>query len=104
MAFNGLHVACGFTGGTGENGNLTPLVRALQWSETLATAGKTTHTAPEGGQVNGDPIFRITVSGAAFVSIGPDPDAVNGPRLFIPAGDTIDTFVEPGDKLAWVTA
>jgi hypothetical protein len=104
MAFNGLHVVCGFTGGAGENGNLTPLIRHIKWSQTLPSAGETEQAAPEGGQVNGDPIFRVIASLPVFVAVGPDPDPVNGPRMYIPAGETIDTFVEPGDKLAWVAA
>ena len=104
MAFNGLHVVCGFTGGAGENGTMTPLIKRITWSETFAAGGKTTHAAPEGGQINGDPIFRISTAVAAFVAVGPDPDPVNGPRLYIAAGETNDTFVEPGDKLAWVAA
>lgn len=40
----------------------------------------------------------------SFVSFGAAPDASTGPRDFVPALETRDFVVKPGNKMAWVAA
>lgn len=110
MALNGAYIACGFVGGTGRNGETVTGLQAPLWSVNLPTAGTTTQVAPNGSYQDGEPIIFVNTSVDAFVAVGPNPDAVNGPRLYCKKeGDMVTNsglliFVKPGDKVAWAPA
>lgn len=107
MALTGVHIACGYGGGSGKNGLTLPVLRKPFWSETMASAGTTSNSAPAGSQSEGDPLFYIETVAAIFVAVGPTPDATNGPRLYLPVKDGqggITFYAASGDKVAWVLA
>lgn len=103
MALTGLFVVQGFAGGNGGNNSVQPLITNAMWSENLQTPGVTTKTA-KGGTGTGRPIFRVRCAVDAFVSIGEDPDASNGPSYFVAANTDYDFFANPEDSVAWVEA
>lgn len=107
MALTGVHIACAYAGGFGRNGIHVRAMSAPVWSQTMATAG-TTQAAPL-GTADGDPIFEINPAVDIWLAIGPNPDAVNGPRSFVfkVSDGSIGgayRFGKPGDKVAWVAA
>lgn len=110
MALSGVHIACGYAGGSGRNGQTLPTTQKPAWSETMAEPGTTAQAAPAvGGQRDGDPMFLIATSLAIFVAVGPNPNAVTGPRIFIAPATVngvgyLPIFADPGDKVAWVAA
>ncbi|WP_075292599.1 hypothetical protein [Pararhizobium arenae] len=101
MALEGLHVLAGYAGARGYKDSVQPLITKRMWSETLPEAGETTNVAPRAGDVAGQPVFQLRCSVDAWISIRPNPDAALSPRAFLPADETVDWFVEPGDKLDW---
>ncbi|MDQ0422273.1 hypothetical protein J2045_003321 [Peteryoungia aggregata LMG 23059] len=103
MALTGVHVACCFAGS--ERGQERPAetLRKPEWSETMASAGTTTKSAPEAAD-NGNPLYHVASSLDIFCAAGKAPDPVNGPRLFVKAGEPASFYVSPGDKFAWVAA
>lgn len=107
MAFTGAHVVFGYAGSRGVRvvGDTSPqsLFRMVS-SETLASAGTTTITAPVVSSSLGEPIARVSVAADSFVAFGATPNASTGTRDFIPAGETRDYVVSAGEKMAWVTA
>ena len=110
MALSGVHIACGFIGGSRFYQGESDLVRKPSWSQTMATAGTTSQAAPDNGHRPGmgadlgQPSYEIRSSLDVFVAIGPTPDATSGARLFVAAGETRNVFCDVGDKLAWVAA
>lgn len=108
MAFSGLHVAAGYAGAASNRWASVAIIGRTVWSQTMASAGVTTNVAPPTRDVEGDPIFQVSTSIDAFVAIGPNPDATNGPRQFIKANSDglggMSLYANPGDKLAWVPA
>jgi hypothetical protein len=70
----------------------------------MATAGMTTNAAPATHDTQGDPVFQIAASSDAFVAIGPNPDATNGPRIFVRGNTDWSAYAQPGDRLAWIPA
>lgn len=98
-AFSGLHVACHAGALVSAIHVQRPIVGKTIWSESLASASTTTRAAPQqGGQL----VMRVYSTANAWVSIGPSPDATNGPRDYITALTPYDFEVYPGDKLAWI--
>lgn len=109
MALAGVHVASAYAGGKGWAGITLPLVGTPIASHTMTTAtfpGGTTSTvvAPSEDQNKGMPIFRVATSIEIWLAIGANPDATNGPRVHLDAGNSEDYFVHAGDKLAWIPA
>ncbi len=104
MALVGLHVLAGYAGARGYKDSIQPLMNKRIWSEILQVAGESTNAAPKEGDVAGRPVFRVRCSVDAWLSIGPDPDATISPLEFLPADETKDLFVEPGDRIAWEPA
>jgi hypothetical protein len=103
MAFSGLHVTCGIAGPMSNRSSMLSLMGKVLWSQTLPSAGTTTETAPD-PQDRGNPMFQVRAAADSFVAIAPAPNATTGPRIFVPAGERIEFYGEPGDKLAWVAA
>lgn len=104
MALSGMHVACGYAGSsTNRWATLSAIGRTI-WSETLASPGTTTNTAPASSDTAGDPIFQVRSTVDSFVSLGPVPNASSGPRQFVAAATEYTFYAQPGDKLAWVAA
>ncbi|KQT48935.1 hypothetical protein ASG43_08870 [Aureimonas sp. Leaf454] len=105
MALSGLHVVCGVAGSPAELGghaiDLPLMSYVLHWSETLATAGPTTKAVPVGASRSA---FRVRCSVDAYVAVGKTPDAVNGPRFYVPANDDYDVMAPAEAKVAWVAA
>jgi hypothetical protein len=100
MALAGLHAACGYAGSSTNRWATLSAVGKTVWSETLASPGTTTNTAPASSDVAGDPVFNIRSSIDAFVPLGPTPNASTGPRQFVAANTDYTFYAQPGDKLA----
>ncbi|WP_157085665.1 hypothetical protein [Methylobacterium sp. Leaf99] len=105
MSLQGVHIACGFISAP-QN---VALLGAVAWSETLAAAGTTVNIAPSSLDTKGSPApaypgFEITASVDCYVAIGKAPDAVNGARIYVRAGETRNIFCQTGDKLSWAAA
>ncbi len=104
MALSGVHIACGYIGAAGWNGAAQALLGSIAWSQTMASAGTTSQGAPSISQATGAPSYEIYASIDVYVAIGPNPDPVNGPRIFVPALTTRNVFCNGNDKLAWAVA
>lgn len=105
MAFAATHIACGFVYTPGE----AALLGKIVWSETQSAPGATTNVAPDnptagGAHGIGKLAFEISAYVDIYVSIGPTPDAVNGPRVLVRSGTDRNIYCRPGDKLAWALA
>ena len=105
MALSGMHVVFGYAGSNQGRESGALLLKPMS-SETLATASTTTKTAPASSASYGQPMVQIVASVDAWAAAGPAPDAsVNtGPRVFCPAGETVEFFVDPGDKIDYEVA
>jgi hypothetical protein len=106
MAFSsGVHVACGYVLER-QGAALLSLVTGAVTS--AASSGVTAFVAPNGsppvGIGTGNLAFEVNAAVDVFVAIGPNPNAVNGPRLLVRAGVDRPLFCQPDDKLAWVAA
>lgn len=97
MALTGVHVVCAPV----NNANGASLQGTAQWSQTMASAGTTSQSAPNGGNM----MFEVRTSADIWFAIGPTPDATNGPRWLLAASDGPRQLLAfPGDKLAWIVA
>ena len=106
MALSGLHITCGYASSSSHRHLGLPLLGKVVWAQTMTEAGITEHAAPSGNDTRGAPMFQVRSSVDAFVSPDPTPDAssANSKRIFVPAGERVEFYAEPGDKLAWVAA
>lgn len=104
MALTGLHVVCAYAGSKSVRAKSQAIMGDVQWTESPSSGVSTTSVAPIPSESMGDPMFRIHAAADSWVSIGASPNANANPRLFVPAGEDYDIFVEPGDKLQWVAA
>lgn len=110
MALSGVHITFGYSTGGNIGGNL--LVYKAVSSQTIASAGTSTITAPAAGTSYGDLVLHPTCSISAvvpiFYALGPAPDATSGPRRYYdPTNATagsIDVYCDPNDKFAWIIA
>ncbi len=103
MALVGLHVVCAYAGSNVPQRNAAPTLGRPIWSETLAAPGAGTKVSP-GANLNGDAVFHLRSAADAWVSIGKAPDAANGTRVFVPAGEFVTVYTDKDDKLAWIAA
>ena len=106
MAAPSLHVICGYAGGDVGDSN-SPARQAIMrdpvWSAEPAADTPTTQTAPDRDGLR--PVFRVTATVDAYVSIGNPPNANASPRYLQLASDgQRDYYAKPGDSLEWVTA
>lgn len=104
MAFSGLHVTCGYAGGSVARHNDMPILGKISWSQTMASADTTTQSAPAVDDTRGDPMFQVIASADSYVAIGAAPNASTGARVLVLASERVEFYAEPGDKLAWVAA
>jgi hypothetical protein len=106
MAFTGLHVVCAYTGPESDREDAMSLIGKAVWAQTFAVAGTTTEAAPLPSPTSGAPVFQVRAAIDAFVAAAPIPDAssATSKRFFVPAGERVEFYVQPGDKLAWVAA
>lgn len=106
MAAPSLHVICGYAGGDIGDSNSPakqPIMREPEWSAEPVDGTPTTQSAPD--KLGLFPVFRVTATVDAYVSIGPNPDATVSPRYLLLAGDgQRDFYARPGDKLEWTAA
>ncbi len=73
-------------------------------SETLSgTSGTSTIAAGASSLSGGDPIARVYSDAAVKIAFGPTPTAAT-PWHYLPAGETRDYGVAPGDKIYFATA
>jgi hypothetical protein len=104
MALNGVHVACGFAGTTNFAEPDVPILGECVWSQTMASAGTTSREAPPSRLAQSEAIFSVDTSIDIFFAVGETPDATNGPRRFLRAGDHADVYATFRQKFAWVAA
>jgi hypothetical protein len=109
MPLSGVHLEFG-VGSDGDDTRLgVPVLRSVNAaSQTMASAGTSTVAAPGVAGVSGNgyrPILSISASAPIYFAVGPTPDATNGARRYMdPANGSVDVFVNPGDKVAWILA
>lgn len=106
MAFSGFHVVFGYAGGKGARAEIALLSRAIS-SETMASAATTTASAPPVDTGNGEPVVVLRASADSWFSIGSapgDPSSSSTTRDLILAGERLERFVKPGDKVRWAAA
>ena len=107
MALAGVHIVFGSVsfGADRRNANLPS---SAKLSQTMAAAGTSTIAAPALAESNNKVLLSISASAPIFYAIGPTPDASGGGsyprRYYDPAAGREDTFVDTGDKVAWVLA
>lgn len=111
MALAGVHIVCSIAG---ENDVLdrqfVPLMNGVFWSQNLTTAGRTTLPAPRPQTVKSKiavalPMYHIYAAVDAWVSFGDkNVVAASDPRVFIPAGQSLDILVQPGTFVAYTPA
>lgn len=104
MALSGVHITAGYTGPYGGAHGFVALLGRSVWSQTMASAGTTTNSAPVVSDLEREPIFSLYSSADIYYALGPTPDATSGTRRFLPAATAQDVFANPGDKVAWILA
>lgn len=103
MAFAGMYVGFGYAGAPSDRANSASLFKPVS-SETVASPGTTTITAPGSSGAYGVPMARLRASVDSYAQAAAVPNAANSPRVFCPAGEWIEIYVEPGDKVAYIAA
>ena len=107
MAFptTGVHVAFGYAGDTSQGDGGVAIRASTTSSQTLTNAGTTTKSAP---QKRGDenPLVSIVAFSDGWYAIGSSPDASpsSDARDPLRAGESIDRYCKPDDKVAWLVA
>lgn len=105
MALSGAHIVCCYIAGRGKGDSLVEVHGEPIWSQTMASAGTTTNSAPKPTEENGQAYFYVRSDADIYIAIGASPDASASPRYFVGASDQLPYFAaKEGDKLAWVTA
>lgn len=104
MALSGVHITAGYSGPYGGSHGQVALLGRAVWSQTMASAGTTTNSAPAASDLEREPIFSLYSSADVYYAIGPTPDATSGTRRFLPATTAVDVFAAQGDKVAWILA
>lgn len=106
MALSGGHIefCIGSDGDNTRSGN--PVLRgSASSSQTMASAGTNSASAPGAAGSSLQPILTISASAPIYFAVGASPDATNGPRSYLdPANGGLDLFVKAGDKVAWAFA
>lgn len=100
-----IHVTCGTAGAYSQRRSTLPVERAeLYWSETLSAPGTTTNVVPSvpAGSFASAILCVAAIDVAAWVAIGPSPNASTNPRRFVTVGRDVQLEAQPGDKVAWV--
>lgn len=104
MALAGAHFEFGYQ--KKVMANSSPVLGPLTSSETLATAGTTTASAPP-TDLQGDPVVNIIVEADAWVSFGnppPDPSVATSAHRFIFGVTPTPCLIPPGAQVRWVLA
>jgi hypothetical protein len=109
MPLSGVHLEFGVASDGDDTRLGVPVLRsAIAACQTMAAAGTSTIVAPGVAGVSGNgyrTILSINASAPIYFAVGPTPDATNGPRRYMdPANGSVDVFVNPGDKVAWILA
>lgn len=105
MAFDGLHVVCAYAGARFMRDKNQSVIGKINWSESPAAGVTTANRAPPPlDETTGQAVFRIRTAGDAWVSVGPEPNATTGARIFVPANIDYDIYAEGGDAIQWVAA
>ena len=104
MAFAGLHVTSGYAGSLTRRADTFGVLGRVVWSETLASPATTTNVAPPISDGAGEPMFQVKASADSYVAIGAAPNATTGARILVSAGERLEFYAQPGDKLAWIAA
>jgi hypothetical protein len=106
MALSGVHVTCCYAGGNSDiPTDSFPLVGEILWSQTMASGGTTTESAPLPERPNRTrPLFQVYGTADFYVAIGPFPNASGNQRAFVPAYTLREFYCVERDKLAWVLA
>lgn len=105
MALAGMHIVFGYAGSNTDRQSGALLFTPYS-SENKVTAGSTTITAPPSSQALGQPMVQCYPVADSFAAAGAAPNAANDtlPRVFCPAGQRTEFFVQPGDKISWAAA
>lgn len=104
MALSGVHVAFGRFRDERHVDGGAHLRAATMSSETMSEPGTSTVTAPSLNDLSDSPVVSIVTTQDIFYSVALFPDAVNGPRDYLKAGESITRYCRHGDALAWVAA
>ncbi|MBA9071636.1 hypothetical protein FHR71_005422 [Methylobacterium sp. RAS18] len=105
MAFTGVSIACGYVSAPPS----PALFGAMQWSQTMSAAGTTGKAATASdkgppGATGSNLAFEVTSDADIWVAISETPDATNGPRVLVRAGETRNLFAKQGERVAWILA
>ena len=110
MALAGVHIAFGYCN-IGTVGQQQPpsLLFGCTSSQTMASPGTSTISAPGGATPQTQAVISISAAAPIFYDVGPNPvadgsDTPNSRRYYDPANGREDIFVSAGDKFAWVLA
>lgn len=103
MALTGLHVQFTYASDDGDRIFGATIGKPVQ-SSNVASGGQSAAAPSASQQQGGSPIARLNAAEDGYYGVGSNPNASNNPRGFLRAGETIDIFVETGDKIAWLTA
>lgn len=106
MAFSGLHVTFGYSGGHGSRSKGTPIYGKMTSSELPASGTASVAVAPAILD-DRDPMASVYAVADSWLTVGPapaDPNVAASTRRFIPATTLIDFICDAGDKIRWVAA
>lgn len=106
MAFTGFHIVFGYAANSTSKGPAA-LIESFVSAETMASAGTSTAVAPAISSGHGRPVAILRASADSFYTVGPtpaDPSNASSPRDLITAGERLELFVRPGDKIRWSLA
>lgn len=105
MAFSGMHIVFGYAGSNTNRNTGAELLTPVA-SENLTSAGTTTKAAPPASGALGQPMVQLRAAADSWASIGPNPNAANDTvvRVLVPAGQPVEVYCNPGDRVAWASA
>lgn len=84
---------------------LPDLAAASMWAETIAIGPANTAGQSAVGSLVADAshyVLMLEARADCWVAVGPDPNAVAGQCMFLPAGRAREGYISPGHKVAVV--
>jgi hypothetical protein len=100
-----IHVECGEVRTVGTGIQPIEVAGSLAWSETVATAGTTTNTAPSSPDASiSAMVLTVTAEVDVWISLGSSPAPAANPRRRLKAGQTRSFLAPAGTRVGWAAA
>ena len=106
MSFSsGVHVCTGYVQGRQSAALMSIITNSVTSTDlsSVTSFGAPPNLLPTGFG-SAAAAFEISATVDTYVAVGPNPDAVTGPRVLVRAGTDRPFFCNAGDRLAWAAA